>query len=87
MNKKILLVDDDDAVLYALKILLQSESYQTQLTQTPEAALKVLTKENFDLILMDLNYSQDTTSGEEGLQLIEAIRKLDEDLLDVYSFD
>jgi DNA-binding NtrC family response regulator len=80
MKEKILLVDDDNDVLYALKILLISENYDVSLCQTPESAIALLAKESFSLVLMDLNYSLDTTSGNEGLRLITAIRKLDEDL-------
>ncbi len=79
MSKKILLVDDDVDVLSALKMLLYSEGYEVSLKQTPKFALSSIAKESFDLILMDLNYSLDTTSGEEGLALIEAIRKIDDD--------
>ncbi|SFD52794.1 sigma-54-dependent transcriptional regulator [Pseudoalteromonas denitrificans] len=78
MKQKILLVDDDTDILSALKMLLISEGFEVALNQTPEEALISIKKENFDLILMDLNYSLDTTSGEEGLQLIASIRKLDE---------
>lgn len=80
MKEKILLVDDDTDVLSALKMLLVSEGYSVILTQSPNAALAAIGRENVDLALMDLNYSQDTTSGEEGLALIESIRKIDEDL-------
>ena len=80
MKEKVLLVDDDNDVLYALKILLVSENFEVSLCQTPESAIALLAKENFSLVLMDLNYSLDTTSGKEGLRLITAIRKLDEDL-------
>ncbi|PKI17663.1 sigma-54-dependent transcriptional regulator [Colwellia sp. 12G3] len=80
MKEKILLVDDDTDILSALKMLLVSEGYLVVLTQSPEAALAALQRENVDLALMDLNYSSDTTSGEEGLALIESIRKVDENL-------
>jgi DNA-binding NtrC family response regulator len=80
MKEKILLVDDDNDVLYALKILLVSEDFEVGLCQTPASAVALLASENFSLVLMDLNYSLDTTSGDEGLGLITAIRKLDEDL-------
>jgi len=80
MKEKILLVDDDNDILSALKMLLVPEGYDITLTQNPEAALAAIRRENFDLVLMDLNYSLDTTSGEEGLQLIADIRKLDEAL-------
>jgi len=80
MNKNILLVDDDLDILSALKILLVPEGYSVNLCQTPNSALAAIKKTPFDLVLMDLNYSLDTTSGDEGLKLIEEIRKLDEDL-------
>ena len=80
MKEKILLVDDDTDILSALKMLLVSEGYTVVLTQSPEAALAAIHRENVDLALMDLNYSQDTTSGDEGLALIESIRKIDESL-------
>ena len=80
MKQKILLVDDDNDILIALKMLLVPEGYEVTLTQNPEAAKAAVRKENFSLVLMDLNYSLDTTSGEEGLQLIADIRKLDDTL-------
>jgi len=80
MNKNILLVDDDLDILSALKILLVPEGYSVNLCQTPNSALAAIKKTPFDLVLMDLNYSLDTTSGDEGLKLIEEIRKLDEEL-------
>jgi DNA-binding NtrC family response regulator len=80
MKHHLLLVDDDIDILSALKILLVPEGYNVKLCQTPESALAAIKQHNFDLILMDLNYSLDTTSGGEGLQLIESIRKIDEEL-------
>jgi len=78
MKQKILLVDDDNDILSALKMLLVPEGFEVSLTQNPEAAIAAVRRENFSLVLMDLNYSLDTTSGEEGLQLIASIRRLDE---------
>ncbi|MFT5295254.1 MAG: DNA-binding NtrC family response regulator [Colwellia sp.] len=78
MKQKILLVDDDNDILSALKMLLVPEGFEVSLTQNPEAAIAAVHKESFNLVLMDLNYSLDTTSGEEGLRLIADIRKLDD---------
>ena len=78
MNERILVVDDDLDILSALKILLVPEGYQVTLCQTPESALTAVKTTEFDLVLMDLNYTLDTTSGDEGVQLITAIKKLDE---------
>jgi len=80
MKHQILLVDDDIDILQALKILLVPEGYSVNLCQTPESAIAAVKQHDFDLVLMDLNYSLDTTSGEEGIQLVESIRKLDEAL-------
>jgi DNA-binding NtrC family response regulator len=78
MKKTILVVDDDDGVLSALCMLLRAEGYIPLAMTSPEQALAVLKREDVACILMDLNYSTDTTSGEEGLALIRAIRQLDE---------
>lgn len=78
MKKNILVVDDDDGVLSALVMLLRSEGFTPTAVTSPEQALATMRREDFACILMDLNYSSDTTSGEEGLRLISAIRALDE---------
>jgi len=78
MNSDILIVDDDSGVLSALKLLLKSEDLFSTVADSPKVALAALSRKRFDLILMDLNYSLDTTSGAEGLELIEQIRKNDE---------
>lgn len=78
MAQKILIIDDDEGVLSALSLLLKSEGYMPVTVDSPERAMAVFRGEDFDSILMDLNYSLDTTSGEEGLKLIAAIRQMDE---------
>lgn len=78
MKKTILVVDDDDGILAALTMLLRSEGFAPVAATSPGQALAVLKREDFSCILMDLNYSTDTTSGDEGLKLISAIRVLDE---------
>jgi len=81
MNKKtILVVDDDNDILSALNMLLVAEDFSVQLMQNPQAALTALKHSSIDLVLMDLNYTRDTTSGEEGLALIADIRRFDEDI-------
>lgn len=80
MKQNILIVDDDTGVLSALNMLLKSEGFIPVIAQSPEQALIAVRKQDIDLILMDLNYSQDTTSGEEGLQLVNALRQIDETL-------
>lgn len=78
MKKTILVVDDDEGILSALTMLLRSEGFAPIATSSPEQALAVLSHEDIRCILMDLNYSADTTSGDEGLKLISAIRAMDE---------
>lgn len=78
MAQHILVVDDDNGVLSALQMLLKSENFSAVAVNSPAQALAVLARQDFSLILMDLNYSSDTTSGDEGLKLISAIRQLDD---------
>ena len=76
--ENILVVDDDQGILSALNMLLKPEGYTPITVDSPEKALAAFRRQDFCLILMDLNYSLDTTSGEEGLKLIDCIRRLDE---------
>lgn len=78
MKKNILIADDDDGILSALTLLLKSEGLIPTTVNSPENALVAMRQQDFSVILMDLNYSLDTTSGDEGLKLIAAIRELDE---------
>jgi len=71
---RILLADDHVDVFEALRILLKSEGYQTEgVTRSPH--LHALEKKEYALLLMDLNYTRDTTSGQEGLSAIQKFRK------------
>ena len=76
----ILIADDDATVLTALRMLLETQGYQvTQVSQPKEVEFYV-TSTPFDLLIMDLNYQLDTTSGQEGLQLIDNLRRINDDL-------
>ena len=75
-----LIADDQPDVLAALRLLLKGAGYQTEAADSPAAVLDAIKQEKFDLVLMDLNYARDTTSGKEGLDLIERIHALDHDL-------
>ena len=75
MSYKILLADDDKNVLSALKLQLKVDGFASHAVMSPDEVLNALKSEEFDLVLMDLNYHQDTTSGIEGLELISTIRK------------
>ena len=74
---RILIADDQPDILAALRFLLSDGGYETELVPSVEAVLEALDRQRFDLLLMDLNYSRDTTSGREGLELISAIRARD----------
>ena len=75
--KRILVGDDQAHVLEALDILLRPEGYQLTTAQSPALLLECFASGEFDTILLDLNYTRDTTSGMEGLGLIAAIRQHD----------
>ena len=63
---RILVCDDQSDVLEALRLLLKGQGYQAVTVDSPHALLRTARSETFDLILADLNYTRDTTSGEEG---------------------
>jgi DNA-binding NtrC family response regulator len=71
----LLLADDQPDVLEALRLLLKGEGYATRTARSPEEVLQALREQDPDLLLMDLNYARDTTSGQEGLQLLERVRE------------
>lgn len=76
----ILLADDQIDVLQALKLLLKSEGMSAVAVQSPAAALVELKSARFEVALIDLNYSRDTTSGQEGLDLLRQLREADPEL-------
>jgi phosphoserine phosphatase RsbU/P len=71
---RILVGDDQADVLEALRLLLKGAGYQSVLVDSPQALLRAAKIEPFDLILMDLNYARDTTSGQEGLDLLSSLQ-------------
>jgi len=74
---KILIADDQPDVQEALRLLFKSEGYRTETVNSPSSVLEILRSSDFDLLLMDLNYARDTTSGEEGLDLLARVHALD----------
>jgi sigma-B regulation protein RsbU (phosphoserine phosphatase) len=74
---RVLVADDQADVLEALRWLLTGEGYVPQFVSSTDAVMERLKAEPFDLLLMDLNYSRDTTSGREGLELISRVRAHD----------
>ena len=74
---RILVADDQPDVLEALRILLKAEGFEATTETSPRSVLTSVEHADFDLALIDLNYTRDTTSGREGLDLLGALRELD----------
>ncbi len=74
---KILIADDQPDVLAALRLLLKAEHYEIQTASSPKGVLNAVDSQELDVVLMDLNYARDTTSGSEGLDLLNKIRAVD----------
>jgi len=78
MTARVLIADDQPDVLEALDLLLRTHGYQVHTVSTPAAILEAVGGNQFDLLLMDLNYARDTTSGREGLDLLARLETLDD---------
>jgi DNA-binding NtrC family response regulator len=74
---RVLIADDQPEVLRALSFICSAEGYETVTVNTPAAVLAKLGKEDFDVVLIDLNYRQDIETGKEGLDLLKQIRAID----------
>jgi DNA-binding NtrC family response regulator len=74
---RILIADDQADVLAALSLLLKGERFQIESASSPEGVLRSIDTHEFDVVLIDLNYARDTTSGSEGLDLLTRIRAVD----------
>src|SRR6185437_6292697 len=70
----VLVGDDQSDVREAIRLLLKAAGHQAEAVESPEALLCAARERRFDVILMDLNYARDTTSGEEGLDLLLGLR-------------
>jgi phosphoserine phosphatase RsbU/P len=70
---RVLICDDQPDVLEALRLLLKGEGWQAVAVDSPEALMRAVRGEIFDLILVDLNYTRDTTSGQEGMDLLSCL--------------
>jgi len=74
---RILIADDQPHILDALQMLLKGSGFSTEVITQPSRVLQALETSVFDAVLMDLNYSRNSTSGEEGLELVSQIRAMD----------
>jgi len=80
MKGNILIIDDNQAVAHALKVLFTLNKFDSHYAATPEEGLAALAQQPFDLVIQDMNFSLDTTSGEEGVALFNDIRNSYPDL-------
>jgi DNA-binding NtrC family response regulator len=74
---RILIADDQPDILDALKLLLGTEGFDVATARSPAELLAALERSDFDVALVDLNYTRDTTSGQEGLDLLVRIKGID----------
>ena len=74
---RVLIADDQSDVLEALRLLLKAEGFQLETALSPAGVLAAIEAREFDVALIDLNYTRDTTSGEEGLNLLSRIQAID----------
>src|SRR5580704_7993286 len=77
---KLLVADDQPHILEALRLLLKPEGYQLEMVRLPALVLEALAHDTFDGVLIDLNYTRDTTSGQEGLDLVTRVKEMDAQL-------
>jgi DNA-binding NtrC family response regulator len=74
---RILVADDQPDVLEAMRLLLKAEGYQIETVKSPAAVVKAVEARDFSLAIIDLNYTRDTTSGQEGLDLLAKLQAAD----------
>jgi len=77
MTGRILIADDQSDILDALRLLLSSEDFDVTTAASPSELVATLERSDFDVALIDLNYTRDTTSGQEGFELLERIKTID----------
>src|SRR5437773_2284556 len=77
---RILVADDQQDVLEALRLLLKEEGYAIDPATSPRAVLEAVKTRDYDALLIDLNYTRDTTSGREGLDLLSQMQAVDSTL-------
>src|SRR5438105_6108450 len=79
-SPRVLAADDQQHILEAIDLLLRPQGYQVEAVRSPELVREALTSSSYDAVLIDLNYTRDTTSGREGLDLLSEIVALDSSL-------
>jgi DNA-binding NtrC family response regulator len=79
-SPRILIADDQQDVLEALRLLLKGQGYDIDTAASPAEILESLGARDYDVVLMDLNYARDTTSGREGIDLLGRVKTMDSSL-------
>ena len=80
MRSRILIGDDQPDIHEALRLLLKPEGYDVEAASSTGAVIRAVGARQFDLVLIDLNYTRDTTSGTEGIELLEHLHAFDSTL-------
>lgn len=75
-NNRIVIADDQQDLLESLEIMLEAEGFTTVTTDSPETLVEAVRRSAFDCALIDLNFTRDTTSGSEGIQLLKRLQQL-----------
>ena len=74
---RVLVADDQPHILEAVELLLQPQGIQVDCVRSPQLLLEALGQSDYDVLLIDLNYTRDTTSGKEGLDLLARLKEID----------
>jgi sigma-B regulation protein RsbU (phosphoserine phosphatase) len=78
MQPRILIADDQQDVLDALRLLLKGHGYSIETVNSPADLLAAVARQQFDILLIDLNYARDTTSGREGLDVLSRLKEIED---------
>ena len=80
MNKTVLIADDDHNILASLSFLLEEEGFRVLEADSPFQAIKIIATQSVDLLISDMNFHKDTTSGLEGIDLVRSIHQSNSDI-------
>ena len=76
----VLIIDDNQGIRTALEVLLSVHDLEPVSVGTPEEGLALLQQQDFNLVIQDMNFSRNNTTGEEGIELFHKIRAIDPDI-------
>lgn len=84
MPEKILIVDDNEDILFSLSLLLEDNGFEITTIANPEQIKTEMKQTDFDLILLDMNFSREVESGHEGFYWLDEILKIDPDAVVIF---